>query len=66
VFLERGLAHATMADVSEAAGVAKGTVYRYFDSKSALLTALRARYTSQWLARSGRLDAPRPRRPGRP
>jgi AcrR family transcriptional regulator len=61
VFLERGLAQATMADVSEAAGVAKGTVYLYFDSKSALLTALRARYTSQWLAQSGRLDAP----PGR-
>jgi AcrR family transcriptional regulator len=61
VFLHRGLAEATMADVAEAAGVAKGTVYLYFDSKSALLTALRVRYTSQWLAQSGRLDAP----PGR-
>jgi AcrR family transcriptional regulator len=61
VFLDRGLAQATMADVAEAAGVAKGTIYLYFDSKSALLTALRARYTSQWLAQSGRLDAP----PGR-
>ena len=58
VFLDRGLAEATMADVAEAAGVAKGTVYLYFDSKSALLTALRARYTSQWLEQSGRLDAP--------
>ena len=61
VFLDRGLDQATMAEVAEAAGVAKGTVYLYFDSKSALLTALRARYTSQWLAQSGRLDAP----PGR-
>jgi AcrR family transcriptional regulator len=61
VFLDRGLAQATMADVTEAAGVAKGTIYLYFDSKSALLTALRTRYTSQWLAQSGRLDAP----PGR-
>ena len=61
VFLDRGLAEATMADVAETAGVAKGTVYLYFDSKSALLTALRARYTSRWLAQSGRLDAP----PGR-
>jgi AcrR family transcriptional regulator len=61
VFLDRGLAEATMADVAEAAGVAKGTVYLYFDSKSALLTALRARYTSRWLEHSGRLDAP----PGR-
>jgi AcrR family transcriptional regulator len=61
VFLDRGLAQATMADVTEAAGVAKGTIYLYFDSKSALLTALRTRYTSQWLEQSGRLDAP----PGR-
>jgi AcrR family transcriptional regulator len=61
VFLDRGLDQATMADVAEAAGVAKGTIYLYFDSKSALLTALRARYTGQWLAQSGRLDAP----PGR-
>ena len=61
VFLDRGLAQATMADVAEAAGVAKGTVYLYFDSKSALLTALRARYTGHWLAQSGRLDTP----PGR-
>ena len=61
VFLDRGLAQATIADVADAAGVAKGTVYLYFDSKSALLTALRTRYTSQWLAQSGRLDTP----PGR-
>ena len=61
VFLDRGLAQATMADVAEAAGVAKGTVYLYFDSKSALLTALRTRYTDLWLAQSGHLDAP----PGR-
>jgi AcrR family transcriptional regulator len=57
VFLDRGLDQATMAEVAEAAGVAKGTTYLYFDSKSALLTALRTRYTAQWLARSGRLDA---------
>ena len=57
VFLDRGLAQATMADVAEAAGVAKGTVYLYFDSKSTLLTALRTRYIGQWLAQSGRLDA---------
>jgi AcrR family transcriptional regulator len=65
VFLDRGLAEATMAEVAEAAGVAKGTVYLYFDSKSALLTALRARYTDRWLAQSGRLDAP-PGRGGHP
>ncbi len=64
VFLDRGLAQATIADVAEAAGVAKGTVYLYFESKSALLTALRARYTNQWLAQAGRLDTP-PGRGGR-
>lgn len=47
VFMKRGPAEATMAHVAEAAGFAMGTVYLYFDSKSALLTALRARYTSQ-------------------
>jgi AcrR family transcriptional regulator len=65
VFLDRGLTQATMADVAEAAGVAKGTIYLYFDSKSAVLTALRARYTGQWLAQSGRLDTP-PGRGGHP
>ena len=65
VFLDRGLTQATMADVAEAAGVAKGTIYLYFDSKSAVLTALRARYTGQWLAQSGRLDTP-PDRGGHP
>jgi AcrR family transcriptional regulator len=57
VFLDRGLAQATMADVAEAAGVAKGTVYLYFDSKSALLTALRTRYIGRWLEQSSRLEA---------
>ena len=57
VFVDLGLAKATMAPVAEAAGVAKGTVYLYFDSKSAVLTALRDRYIRQWLERSGRLDA---------
>jgi AcrR family transcriptional regulator len=65
VFLDRGLAEATMADVAEAAGVAKGTVYLYFESKSAVLTALRVRYTGRWLEQSGRLDAP-PGRGGHP
>jgi AcrR family transcriptional regulator len=34
----------TVADVADAAGVAKGTMYLYFDSKDALIAALRARY----------------------
>ena len=44
MLLERGLRAATVADVAEAAGVAKGTMYLYFDSKDALIAALRARY----------------------
>jgi len=56
-FIERGPTAATMADVADAAGVAKGTVYLYFESKAAVLTALRARYTEQWLAQSGQLNS---------
>jgi TetR/AcrR family transcriptional regulator, transcriptional repressor for nem operon len=44
VLLDRGLATATIADVAESAGVAKGTVYLYFESKTELIAALRARY----------------------
>jgi AcrR family transcriptional regulator len=44
VLVERGLAATTMADVAEAASVAKGTVYLYFTSKAELLAGLRARY----------------------
>lgn len=46
--LERGLAASTVADVADAAGVAKGTLYLYFDSKDALLAALRARYLNRF------------------
>ena len=44
VLLRRGPAAATMADVADAASVAKGTVYLYFASKAELLAGLRARY----------------------
>jgi len=44
VLLRRGPAAATMADVADAASVAKGTVYLYFASKTELLAGLRARY----------------------
>ena len=49
LLLERGLAATTIADVAEAAGVAKGTVYLYFDSKDALLAGLRARHLSRFV-----------------
>jgi AcrR family transcriptional regulator len=50
VLLRRGPAAATMADVAEAAAVAKGTVYLYFTSKAELLAGLRARYFERFTA----------------
>ena len=44
VFLSQGLRATTVADVAAAAGLAKGTVYLHFDSKDALVAALRRRY----------------------
>lgn len=44
VLLARGVHDATMAEVAEAAGVAKGTVYLYYPAKTELLAALRRRY----------------------
>ena len=37
VFIERGYAHTQMADVAEAMGIGKGTLYLYVESKEALL-----------------------------
>jgi TetR/AcrR family transcriptional regulator, transcriptional repressor for nem operon len=48
VLLDRGLASATMADVADAAGVAKGTIYLYFESKTELLAALRSRHVDRF------------------
>jgi TetR/AcrR family transcriptional regulator, transcriptional repressor for nem operon len=50
VLLRRGPAAATMAEVAEAAAVAKGTVYLYFASKAELLAGLRARYFERFTA----------------
>ena len=60
VLVERGLATTTMADVAEAAAVAKGTVYLYFESKAELLAGLRARYFERFAALLG--DPPDPAR----
>lgn len=42
LFLERGLDGVTIDDITQACGVAKGTFYRYFDDKTALVDALLA------------------------
>lgn len=40
VFTERGVANATVSDIVEAAGVAQGTFYLYFESKDDVLVAV--------------------------
>src|SRR5262249_19886845 len=52
VFMERGI-DASMADVADSAGVAKGTVYLYFASKAELLAELRDRYLERFAATVG-------------
>ena len=47
VLLAKGIHDTTMADIAVAAGLGKGTVYLYFESKQALLAALRRRYVEQ-------------------
>jgi AcrR family transcriptional regulator len=53
VLVERGLGSATIADVADGAGVAKGTVYLYVDSRNDLLAALRARHVDRFKAALG-------------
>ena len=43
VFLERGVGHATLAEVADAAGVTRGAVYHHFESKADLFEAMVAR-----------------------
>src|SRR5437879_7970229 len=49
IFSDRGVQKSTVADIAEAAGVAKGTVYLYFGSKEHLLAALRDRHVDELL-----------------
>ncbi len=61
VFSAKGFHTATMDDVAEAAGVSKGSLYNYFDSKESVIDAL----TRQWgeiddetFSRAGRAGSP--------
>src|SRR5450432_3260015 len=40
VFAEKGFHRATIRDVAGAAGIADGTIYNYFDNKTALLLGI--------------------------
>jgi TetR/AcrR family transcriptional regulator, transcriptional repressor for nem operon len=63
VLLRRGPAAATMAEVADAASLAKGTVYLYFASKAELLAGLRARYFERLTAVLGDPAGAGPRAP---
>jgi AcrR family transcriptional regulator len=54
VFAERGYRHARLDDVAEAAGVTKGAIYHYFDTKEALLLGVVDHFQA---AAFGRADA---------
>ena len=52
---------ANVAEVADEAGLAKGTVYLYFDSKDALLLALHERHLDEFFRAMGAiLEAPEP------
>lgn len=55
VFKEKGIAGATVADITEAAGVAKGTFYLYFESREHLLLALREEMVNDILDQTARV-----------
>ncbi|HEV8420933.1 MAG TPA: helix-turn-helix domain-containing protein [Actinomycetota bacterium] len=50
LFIRRGTSDTTIADIAEAAHVAKGTFYLYFDSKEQLLAALKERWVDEMMA----------------
>ncbi|MDQ4143684.1 MAG: TetR/AcrR family transcriptional regulator [Actinomycetota bacterium] len=52
VFTAKGVRDATVAEISETAGVAKGTFYLYFDSREHLLAALRKTLVEETLERA--------------
>lgn len=51
LFLEKGYERTTLQDVMKKAGIAKGTVYHYFDSKEALLEAVVENIVDEYIAK---------------
>ena len=50
LFAAKGIEATSVADITAAAGVAKGSFYRYFASREELLAALKARFIDDLLA----------------
>src|SRR5438046_10737727 len=51
LFIAKGFDATTISDIVQDAQVAKGTFYLYFASKNEILTALRERFTQQFIQR---------------
>ncbi|MFK4825960.1 TetR/AcrR family transcriptional regulator [Paenochrobactrum sp. BZR 588] len=49
LFLAKGIDATTITDITDAAGVGKGTFYHYFSSKNDMLAALAKRYTERFV-----------------
>ncbi|ADP17601.1 bacterial regulatory protein, TetR family protein 20 [Achromobacter xylosoxidans A8] len=49
LFIQKGVEAATINEIVERAGVAKGTFYHYFTSKNDMLAALRAKFSQGFL-----------------
>jgi AcrR family transcriptional regulator len=54
-FADKGVGRTTVSDITEAAGVAKGTFYLYFESKDHLLGGLKERFVNEVLSHAGAL-----------
>ncbi len=52
LFRAGGVAETTVAEITDAAGVAKGSFYRYFSSKDEMLSALKARFFAEMAERA--------------
>lgn len=48
LFVEKGVTATSISDIAERAGVAKSTFYHYFQDRTAMLEALRRRYSDRF------------------
>jgi len=53
IFKDKGISKTTVSDITQTAGVAKGTFYLYFDSKDQLLGGLKERLVDEILEHAG-------------